>query len=93
MTWLIDTIQRFPVAVRGVAYAFLTVWAIEIFLLPFNVARFINRLSQIKKLLEESNADRKEQMETLGRKFDIANLVMSDFWKYKQEKKQEKPDA
>lgn len=91
MTWLIDTIQHFPVAVRGIVYAFLTAWAIEMFLLPFNVSRLVNRLGEIKKLLEKSNADRKAQMEALGSKFDISNLVMSDFWKYKHE--QEKKDG
>ncbi len=94
MTWLIETIQCFPVAVRVIVYVLLTVWAVEMFLLPFNVARLVNRIGEIKKLLEESNADSKAQMENLGGKFDIANLVMSDFWKYKQEQtKKEPPDA
>ncbi len=85
MEWLIEIIQCFPVAVRVIVYVLLTVWAIKMFLLPFNVARLVNRLGEIKKLLEKNNSDSKAQMETLGSKFDIANLVMSDFWKYKQE--------
>lgn len=53
MDKIIEIISGFPDVVQGIIVSLFIVWAFEIFCLPFNINRLIERVDKVNKALDE----------------------------------------